>query len=63
MDLDALHSLVPATPPVLVIEIDYRGYHGRGPTSRETKEKVQKVGIYVNFAIWAFCNRGTKVDF
>ena len=63
MVLDALYSLVPATPPVLVLEIDYRDYQDRGPKSRETKEKVQKVGIYVNFAIWAFCNRGTKVDF
>ena len=41
-----------------VLEIDYRGYRGRG-----TNEKVLKVRIYVIFAISAFCSRGTKVDF
>ena len=63
MVLDALQSLVPATPPVLVLEINYQGYHGRGPKGRTTKDKVQKVGIYMNFAIWAVCGRGTRVDF
>ena len=42
----------------LVLEIDNRGYDGR-----RTKEKVQKVRIYVIFAISAFCSVGTKVDF
>ena len=39
MDLDALHSLVPVTPPVLVIEIDYRDYQGGGTKKQGDQRK------------------------
>ena len=54
----------------LVLEINYRGYHGRGTKdilgdqrAGGLKKRPKQVIIYVIFAIFAFCGRGIEVYF
>ena len=57
--------------PAPILEIDYRGYHGRRtkddlgrPKSWDPwKSSPRLIHIYVIFGIFAFCGRKTKADF
>ena len=50
--------MTPTTIMILVLEIDYCGYHGSGTGTKDNLgglKKVKKVRIYAIFAIWALC--------